>query len=234
MNMHFVTPTQTLPSPTVEPEASANQPSTHNAYKTILPFKGHGNPGQKDMETLLKNELAELANLPSLALETRLEELSIRISQCLEARKGLLLEESLAKLLKLSAQAIADASAKCLSLEGAVAESHAENTRLTERLAAESDYLQSEIELRHAHGEVIGRSPGIKHVLHQVEQVATAECSVLVSGETGTGKELIAREIHKSSARKGRMMVLVNCAALPSALVESELFGRERGAYTGA
>jgi transcriptional regulator with GAF, ATPase, and Fis domain len=105
---------------------------------------------------------------------------------------------------------------------------------LKQSLAAESDYFRAEGKLTYAHSEIIGRSPGIKRVLHQVEQVAAAECSVLITGETGTGKELVAREIHKSSARKGRMMVLVNCAALPSALVESELFGRERGAFTGA
>ena len=105
---------------------------------------------------------------------------------------------------------------------------------MKDRLQAESDYLKAEIKVTQAHSEIIGRGQGIKRVLHQVEQVAPANCPVLVSGETGTGKELIAQEIHRLSGRKDRVMVLVNCAALPSALVESELFGRERGAYTGA
>ncbi len=106
--------------------------------------------------------------------------------------------------------------------------------QLKDRLQAESDYLRAEISTGQAHSKILGRSRGIRRVLQQVEQVAPADCPVLVSGETGTGKEIIAQEIHRLSARKGRVMVLVNCAALPSALVESELFGRERGAYTGA
>ena len=118
--------------------------------------------------------------------------------------------------------------------EEALSKSYAEIKQLKERLEAESAYLKAEIKVSHAHGQVIGRSQGIKQVLHQVEQVATAECAVLLTGETGTGKELIAQEIHRLSGRRDRFMVLVNCAALPSALVESELFGRERGAYTGA
>jgi formate hydrogenlyase transcriptional activator len=118
--------------------------------------------------------------------------------------------------------------------EEALAKSYAEIKQLKDRLQAESDYLKAEIKVTQAHSEIIGRGQGIKRVLHQVEQVAAANCAVLVSGETGTGKELIAQEIHRLSARKDRVMVLVNCAALPSALVESELFGRERGAYTGA
>jgi PAS domain S-box-containing protein len=118
--------------------------------------------------------------------------------------------------------------------EEELARSYREIEQLKVRLEAESKYLKAEIRVSHAHGQIIGRSPGIKRVLHQVEQVAPAECVVLVSGETGTGKELIAQEIHRLSRRHERLMVLVNCAALPSALVESELFGRERGAYTGA
>ena len=118
--------------------------------------------------------------------------------------------------------------------EEALARSYAEIKQLKEQLQAERDYLRTEIQVSHAHGQIIGSSQAIKHVLQQVEQVAPADCPVLISGETGTGKELIAQEIHRLSPRKDRVMVLVNCAALPSALVESELFGRERGAYTGA
>jgi PAS domain S-box-containing protein len=118
--------------------------------------------------------------------------------------------------------------------EEALQRAYEEIKQLKERLNAETNYLRGEIKARQAHGQIIGRSKGIEKVLHQVEQVAPADCSVLVSGETGTGKELIAQEIHHYSPRKDRVMVLVNCAALPSALVESELFGRERGAYTGA
>ena len=86
----------------------------------------------------------------------------------------------------------------------------------------------------HAHREVTGQSDAIRKVLRQVEQVAPTDSTVLVRGETGSGKELVAQAIHQLSQRKGQVMVKVNCAALPSGLVESELFGREKGAYTGA
>ena len=85
-----------------------------------------------------------------------------------------------------------------------------------------------------AHGAIVGESKAIKEILQLVEKVAPTDSSVLIVGETGTGKELIAETIHQMSSRKHLPMVKVNCAALPSALVESELFGRERGAYTGA
>jgi transcriptional regulator with GAF, ATPase, and Fis domain len=106
--------------------------------------------------------------------------------------------------------------------------------QLKARLEEENLYLREEIDLKHAHKKIIGQSRVIKHVLRQVEQVAETDAAVLILGETGTGKELIAREIHRLSSRKGHSMITVNCAALPSTLVESELFGREKGAYTGA
>ena len=163
-------------------------------------------------------------------------------------------QEPLIKRLQLVAEVFANATARKLAdhalrasikevvematerknAEDALAKSYEEIKQLKDRLQVESDYLKAEMKVNQLHGEIIGRSSGIKRVLHQVEQVAPADCAVLISGETGTGKELIAQEIHRLSARKERVMVLVNCAALPSALVESELFGRERGAYTGA
>ena len=105
---------------------------------------------------------------------------------------------------------------------------------LKNRLEAETEYLRSEIKVAFHHHEIVGESDAIRKVLAQVEQVAATDSSVLIQGETGTGKELIARAIHNLSARKSRAMVKINCASLPSSLIESELFGREKGAFTGA
>ena len=105
---------------------------------------------------------------------------------------------------------------------------------LRRRLELENLYLREEVKLVHRHGHIVGDSPAIRGVLAQVEKVARTEASVLLLGETGTGKELIAERIHQLSPRRDRSMVTVNCAALPPTLMESELFGREKGAYTGA
>jgi PAS domain S-box-containing protein len=118
--------------------------------------------------------------------------------------------------------------------EQALRESLWEVKQLKERLQAESDYLKAEMGVAAGQGEVTGRSPVIQQVLRQVRQVAPTNASVLVLGETGTGKELIAQQIHRLSPRHRQLMVKVNCAAIPSGLVESELFGREKGAFTGA
>ncbi|MFT5730935.1 MAG: formate hydrogenlyase transcriptional activator [Desulforhopalus sp.] len=106
--------------------------------------------------------------------------------------------------------------------------------QLKKRLEQENIHLRKEIEILYSHDEIVGKSRAIKNVLSQAEQVAEQETSVLVLGETGTGKELLARAIHNISPRKARAMITVNCAALPPTLVEGELFGREKGAYTGA
>jgi formate hydrogenlyase transcriptional activator len=110
----------------------------------------------------------------------------------------------------------------------------AEIERLKDRLQAESDYLKTEVRVAQAQHEIIGKSAALQQVMRYAEQVAATDSSVLISGETGTGKELVAQAIHRLSARRDRVMVKVNCAALPSGLVESELFGREKGAFTGA
>jgi len=112
--------------------------------------------------------------------------------------------------------------------------SYEEVQKLRQKLELENAYLKQEHRLQHGGGRIVGESPAIMEVLEMAEQVAPAETTVLVEGETGTGKELIAQRIHELSSRSDRPMVKVNCAALPSTLVESELFGREKGAYTGA
>jgi len=105
---------------------------------------------------------------------------------------------------------------------------------LKNRLEVENLYLKSEIELVTDHGNIVGSSKALREVLAQVEQVAPTDSTVLILGETGTGKELVARRIHELSPRAARPMIKVNCSALPASLVEAELFGREKGAYTGA
>ena len=106
--------------------------------------------------------------------------------------------------------------------------------RLKEQLVAENIYLRKKIEIEDDLDKIIGHSAGLKHVLYKAGQVAKTDATVLILGETGTGKNLIATAIHNLSLRKNRQLINVNCAALPANLIESELFGRERGAFTGA
>jgi formate hydrogenlyase transcriptional activator len=106
--------------------------------------------------------------------------------------------------------------------------------RLKQELQKENVLLRTEASLLFEHGDIVGESPPIKAVLDQAGQVAKTDSTVLITGETGTGKELLAREIHNRSLRNGQPLVTVNCASLPPTLIESELFGREKGAYTGA
>jgi PAS domain S-box-containing protein len=102
------------------------------------------------------------------------------------------------------------------------------------RLQQQNLYLQEEIQSAHNFEEIIGQSPALTAVLDNVRRVAATDATVLITGETGTGKELIARAIHSSSPRKEKPLIKINCAALPAGLVESELFGHEKGAFTGA
>jgi PAS domain S-box-containing protein len=105
---------------------------------------------------------------------------------------------------------------------------------LIDRLAEEKLYLEDELKTEYNFEEIVGESNGLKRVLKQVETVAPTDATVLILGETGTGKELIARAIHNLSARRDRTFVKSNCAAIPTGLLESELFGHEKGAFTGA
>lgn len=119
-----------------------------------------------------------------------------------------------------------------IGMENALA--YEEITRLKDRLTNENLYLTEEIRNIGSFGEIIGDSPAIREVLEQVEMVANSDCTVLILGETGTGKEVFARAIHNMSDRKNATMVKVNCAAIPANLLESDLFGHEKGAFTGA
>jgi formate hydrogenlyase transcriptional activator len=110
----------------------------------------------------------------------------------------------------------------------------AEIKTIKDRLEDENIYLRQEQKKRHHYTNIVGESDGLKYILYRAEQVAPLNTTVLILGETGTGKELIAAAIHNMSPRKDRAMITVNCATLPGNLIESELFGREKGAYTGA
>jgi formate hydrogenlyase transcriptional activator len=134
--------------------------------------------------------------------------------------------EADAVLLSLCAQQIA------IAVENVLA--YREIATLKDKLNKEKLYLEDEIRSELNFEEIIGESPAIKQVLKQVDIVAPTDSTVLILGETGTGKELLARAIHDRSKRRERTFVKLNCAAIPTGLLESELFGHERGAFTGA
>src|SRR4030095_10477333 len=105
---------------------------------------------------------------------------------------------------------------------------------LKDQLYKENLVLRDEVDRTSMFEEIVGTSPALQPVLARVGRVAKTESTVLITGETGTGKELVARAVHKRSHRSGRAFVSVNCAALPPTLISSELFGHEKGAFTGA
>ncbi|WP_019210570.1 formate hydrogenlyase transcriptional activator FlhA [Yersinia massiliensis] len=177
-------------------------------------------PEDKQLANMLDEGLQVVCLLPLFFGHKMLGVL--KLAQC---QRDLFTDSNL-KLLRQIAARIA------IAVDNALA--YAEITRLKDSLVNENLYLTDQIIHNEEFGEIIGHSAGIKAVLEQVEMVAASDCTVLILGETGTGKELIARAIHNLSLRKKKRMVKMNCAAIPSGLMESDLFGHEKGAYTGA
>ena len=151
-----------------------------------------------------------------------------RNEQLLAALRGR--EPTAVKHLHVVAHAVHDDATDGAEYVGAYAEIQA----LKDRLQSENIALREEIDKTSMFEEIVGASPPLRTVLSDVSKVAPTDSTVLITGETGTGKELIARAIHKRSPRSARAFVAVNCAAIPSSLIASELFGHEKGAFTGA
>ena len=146
--------------------------------------------------------------------------------------RGEVLRDATGKIIKLrgTLQDIAERK----QAEAALQKAMEEVSKLKNQLEEENIYLREEIKLAHNFDEIVGRSDAVKYVLFKIEQVAPTDATVLISGETGTGKELVAHAIHGAGSRRDRPLVKVNCAALSPTLIESELFGHEKGAFTGA
>jgi len=131
------------------------------------------------------------------------------------------------------AQMLADVS-NHMAMAVSSAMAYKQIAELRDKLTQEKQYLEEEINLENRFEDIIGESAGLKQVLKQIETVAPTDATVLIQGETGTGKELLARALHRLSHRSERTFIKLNCAAIPAGLLESELFGHEKGAFTGA
>lgn len=208
--------------------------------------------------TKLKESLAEIllnnAVVNDFELEQNFNGIGRRVMR-LNAGRILYRKSALSQLVLLSIEDVTDQETQRRNLEELVenrtialvaAKEEAEKGRqaaeanlaviqsLKEQLEAERAYLEEEIKLENNHEKIVGQSDGLKYVLYKVEQIASSDTTVLILGETGTGKELIARAVHDLSLRKSKPLVKVNCATLPANLIESELFGHEKGAFTGS
>ncbi|MGC2321432.1 MAG: sigma 54-interacting transcriptional regulator, partial [Terriglobales bacterium] len=193
-------------------------------FSTGKPWAGHaGDLVQIGVEADPKWAAAGFRNSCVLPLATRDQVLGI-LALSKRERTGYTQDE-VDFLAQVSSQA-------AIAVENALV--HGELRKLKDNVGEERVYLEDEIRSELNFEEIVGRSATLQRVLRQVEVVAPTDSGVLVQGETGVGKELVARAIHNLSARRDRPFVKLNCAAIPSGLLESELFGHEKGAFTGA
>ncbi len=201
-----------------------------------------------ELRLLKQNEHAFFAGLDCMAVKNRdddfrfiraavsdITERHLSAKAMQEAHNGLeqRVEERTAELRTANEELVREMEKHRQSAE-ALCKALSEIKTLKDQLEAENIYFRRERRIKHQFNEILGQSDSLRHVLFRVEQVAPENTTVLILGETGTGKELIAAAIHNMSPRKDRALITVNCAALPANLIESELFGREKGAFTGA
>lgn len=190
--------------------------------------------GNNQLELTLKT--GDKNSLPVLLSINHLIQLEIPGTVCmvvtslLEQKRNEELRVEEAVLKKAQAKLEQKVEERTVELRSALSEIQA----MKEQLEVENIYFRHESKMKHQHKDIIGQSDGLKYVLYRAEQVAPTNATILILGETGTGKELIAAAIHNMSPRRERPLFTVNCAALPANLMESELFGREKGAFTGA
>jgi transcriptional regulator with GAF, ATPase, and Fis domain len=175
----------------------------------------------------------EIGTITSIALPIRIAGSVDFVLSAHDVRKERARDMEMVSRLRILGEIIANAMIRCRSEEERQTSCN-EIRMLKEKLELETEQLKSEIILCQRHERILGQSEAMARTLLLAQQVAPTNSTVLICGETGTGKELIAQAIHEMSIRSKRAMVKVNCASLPAALVESELFGREKGAYTGA
>jgi PAS domain S-box-containing protein len=180
------------------------------------------------LRKLLEDILPQNTNLHDFEVEHDFETIGHKIMR-LNARR-IYDQGNQTQLILLAIEDVTEREYYKKHLEELVEERTAEIRKLKEQLEAERAYLQEEIKLVYNHEDIVGKSDAINYVFFKVEQIAGTNTNVLILGETGTGKELVARAIHGTSLRKHRALVKMNCAALPSNLIESELFGHEKGA----
>ena len=189
----------------------------------------HGQLQSVAMETVGNKAVAVLTSIVDASVRKQLEELLQNAHDKLEST----VNERTKELTSANEQLFQEIEER-KGAEDALHSAIEEIEELKERLQAENTYLQQEVAREYNFGDIIGQSNAISYVFYRIEQVAPQDTTVLLLGETGTGKGVVARAIHSRSAREARQMITVNCTAMPANLIESELFGRERGAFTGA